>query len=87
MTTQELVKSAADIRRRILALKPLLPKDSKGLQRWIGRLDDNSLWVLQSLNIRKELKLGEPAVSGVEFTESPYQTLLVPADDIQAEGF
>ena len=85
-TLQELAKGAAEIRKRILALKPLLPK-AKHFKRYITKLDDESRKLSSCLNIRADLKVGEPAVSGVEFTTTPYQTLLLPADDIRAEGF
>ena len=84
---EDLVQGAAEIRKRILALKPLLPK-VEHLERYITKLDDESRKLLACLNIRKEIKLGEPAVSGDQFTTTPYQTILIPAEDLQkVEGF
>jgi len=82
---REFNRQAMILRQKILAFES---KDKTALLRYANRAADETRKLYALLNVRTETKMGEPAVSGVDYTTTPYQTLLVPADDLQkAEGF
>ena len=82
---RELNRQAMILRQKILAFES---KDKTAMLRYTNRAADETRKLYALLNVRTDTKMGEPAVSGVPYTTTPYQTLLVPADDLQkAEGF
>ena len=63
---RELNRQAMILRQKILAFES---KDKTAMLRYTNRAADETRKLYALLNIRTDTKMGEPAVSGVEYTE------------------